>query len=278
MSWQPGEQGTPPVYETPRRVTATATVVLARNPSAMTLDGTNTWILRAPGHRAGVVVDPGPALPTHLRRVAELGEVELVLLTHGHGDHRDGAREFAETVGAPLRAVRPEWCVGGAALVDGAVIEAGGLRIEVMLTPGHTADSACFALPDAVLTGDTILGRGSTVVAHPDGTLGDYLTSLRRLAALPSGLRVLPGHGPDLPDLRSAASEGLIHRGRRLDQVRSALARLTRDGDPITADDVVKIVYVDVDQALWPAARQSVLAQLTYLDELDARGDQAPAG
>lgn len=266
------------MYETPRRVTATATVVLARNPSAMTLDGTNTWILRAPGHRAGVVVDPGPALPAHLRRVAELGEVELVLLTHGHGDHHDGAREFAETVGAPLRAVRPELCVGGEALVDGAVIEAGGLRIKVMLTPGHTADSACFALPDAVLTGDTILGRGSTVVAHPDGTLGDYLTSLRRLAALPPGLRVLPGHGPDLPDLRSAASDGLTHRGRRLDQVRSALARLTQGGGPITADDVVKIVYVGVDPALWPAARQSVLAQLTYLGELDASGDQAPAG
>jgi glyoxylase-like metal-dependent hydrolase (beta-lactamase superfamily II) len=115
--------------------------------------------------------------------------------------------------------------------------------------------------PAAVLTGDTILGRGSTVVAHPDGVLGDYLDSLRRLATL-DGVAVLPGHGPELADAGAAARGYLAHREQRLEQVRQALA----DGGPdLSAMEVVRRVYADVDPSLWHAAEWSVQAQLAYL-------------
>jgi len=255
-----------PAYGQLRPVTASAGVLLAENPSPMTLDGTNTWVLRAPGTTECVVVDPGPDDETHLRRVAEQGPVSLVLLTHGHPDHAAGARRFADLVGAPVRALDPALRLGSEGLADGDVVEAAGLVIRVLGTPGHTADSLCFLLegdgPSSVLTGDTVLGRGTTVVAHPDGRLRDYLESLRRLADLPPGTAVLPGHGPELPDAGEAARAYLAHREKRLEQVRRALDEL---GPQATARQVVELVYADVDRALWPAAEWSVRAQLEYL-------------
>jgi glyoxylase-like metal-dependent hydrolase (beta-lactamase superfamily II) len=141
------------------------------------------------------------------------------------------------------------------------VVAAAGVEVRVLATPGHTADSLCFAVGDAVLTGDTVLGRGTTVVAHPDGRLADYLDSLRRLHEL--GTRaVLPGHGPELPDLAAVTSAYLAHREERLEQVRTALDQL---GPDAAAMDVVRVVYADVDPVLWPAAELSVRAQLEYL-------------
>ena len=113
-----------------------------------------------------------------------------------------------------------------------------------------------------MLTGDTVLGRGTTVIAHPDGALGPYLESLRRLADLAPGTAVLTGHGPELPDVAASAAAYLAHREERLDQVRSALARLGPQASPRA---VVEDVYADVDRALWPAAELSVRAQLDYL-------------
>jgi glyoxylase-like metal-dependent hydrolase (beta-lactamase superfamily II) len=249
-----------PAYGVLRPVTASASVLLAENPSVMTLEGTNTWVLRAPGSTDCVVVDPGPDDETHLRRVLAAGPVTEVLLTHGHPDHADGAARFAELAGGiPVRAL-------GDGLRGGDVVSAAGLDIRVLATPGHTADSLCFLVADedgdAVLTGDTVLGRGTTVVAHPDGRLADYLESLRVLADLAPGTAVLPGHGPELPDAGEAARAYLAHREQRLDQIRAALARL---GPDATARQVVETVYADVDRALWPAAEWSVRAQLEYL-------------
>ena len=242
-----------------RAVTATAGVLLAPNPSPMTLEGTNTWILRDPVSEACVVVDPGPLHEGHLATAAGCGPVTVILLTHGHPDHSEGARRLSELTGAPVRALDPAHRHGDQGLGEGDVVAAAGLEIQVLATPGHTADSLSFVLPDAVLTGDTVLGRGSTVVAHPDGVLADYLDSLRRLTGL--GERtLLPGHGPELGSVAAAAADYLDHRERRLDQVRAALAEgLTRP------EQVVARVYADVDRALWPAATLSVLAQLEYL-------------
>lgn len=255
-----------PAYGSLRPVTLTAAVLLADNPSPMTLEGTNTWILRAPDASTRVVVDPGPDDPEHLRRVADGDPVEVVLLTHGHPDHAAGARRFAELVGAPVRSLDPTLRLGSEGLSDGDVVGAAGLDIRVLGTPGHTSDSLSFVVADeqgaAVLTGDTVLGRGTTVVAHPDGRLVDYLASLRRLAELPPGTTVLPGHGPELPDAGDAARAYLAHREQRLDQVRAALDLL---GPDATARQVVEQVYVDVDRQLWPAAELSVRAQLDYL-------------
>jgi glyoxylase-like metal-dependent hydrolase (beta-lactamase superfamily II) len=251
---------THPAYGVLRPVTPYASVLLAGNPSPMTLDGTNTWILRGDSE-ACLVVDPGPDDPEHLRRVADAGPVAEILLTHGHPDHADGAAMLRALTGAPVRALDPAQRLGGEGLAEGDVVAAAGVELRVLATPGHTADSLCFALGDAVLTGDTVLGRGTTVVAPPDGRLGPYLDSLRRLADL--GARaVLPGHGPELPDLAAVAAAYLAHREQRLEQVRAALDRL---GPAASAMDVVRDVYADVDPVLWPAAEWSVRAQVDHL-------------
>ena len=244
-----------------RSVTPTASVVLAPNPGPMTLDGTNTWLLRDPSSEACVVVDPGPLVEQHLAEVASYGPVQLVLLTHGHLDHSEGAGRLAALTGAPVRALDPAHRLGDEGLAEGDVVAAAGLELRVLATPGHTSDSLSFVLPDAVLTGDTVLGRGTTVVAHPDGVLADYLDSLRRLREL-GGLTVLPGHGPELPSAGAAAEQYLAHRQARLEQVRAAVGAGATE-----ADAVVRTVYADVDPALWPAATLSVRAQLRYLAE-----------
>ena len=259
-----------PAYETLRTVTPQAGVVLAANPSAMTLDGTNTWLLHGADDagRQAIVVDPGPEDEAHLDAVvAAAGAVVRILLTHGHPDHSDGARRLHERTGAPVSALDPRWQFGGNGLHEGDVVAAAGVDLRVWATPGHTADSLSFLLDSdrgCVLTGDTVLGRGSTVIAEPDGDLAAYLASLLRLAEL-GDVRVLPGHGGDLPDAAVAATAYLAHREQRLGQVRAALNRLGLDPVPGSAPAVVAEVYVDVDRSLWPAAEQSVRAQLAYL-------------
>lgn len=251
-----------PAYGTVRPVIGLAAVLLAGNPSPMTLDGTNTWLL-GPGRE--IVVDPGPDDAEHAGLVAAAApDVRLVLITHWHPDHTGASAGLHELTGAPVRALDPAYCIGGPPLTGDEVIEAGGMRLTVLATPGHTADSVCFALPggQGVATGDTVLGRGTTVIMSGDGDLADYLASLRRLATLPAGTPVLPGHGPDLPDLAGTATEYLAHREQRLDQVRAALDQL---GPQATAAQVVELVYADVDRTLWPAAELSARAQLDYL-------------
>ena len=243
-----------------RQVTPVAGVVLAPNPGPMTLDGTNTWVLRAPGHASCAVIDPGPLHEGHLAEVARCGPVEAILLTHGHPDHSDGARRLAELTGAPVRALDPAHRVGAEGLRDGEVVAAGGLELRVVATPGHTADSLSFTVEGAILTGDTILGRGTTVVAHPDGVLAHYLDSLRRVGSF-GDLTILPGHGPELASAGAAAAYYLAHREERLLQVRAAV-----DGGATTPAEVVAVVYADVDRALWPAAELSVRAALLYLE------------
>ena len=180
-------------------------MLLCNNPGLMTLDGTNTWVLRGPGSDEMVIVDPGPEDDEHIATLAELGTIPLVLISHKHEDHTGGIDKIVERTGAVVRSVGSGFLRGlGGPLTDGEVIDAAGLRITVMATPGHTADSVSFLLDDAVLTADTVLGRGTTVIDNEDGSLGDYLESLRRLRGL--GPRtVLPGHGPDLETWKPSA-------------------------------------------------------------------------
>lgn len=266
MSWSGGRFG------------SVAQCVLAPNPNPMTLDGTNTWVLRDPGSSRSVVVDPGPSDPGHLDAVAAVaGDVVTVLLTHHHLDHSEAAATFAERVGCGVRALDPAYRLGGEGLHDGDVVAVGDLEVRVVGTPGHTADSLCFVLPGerAVLTGDTVLGRGTTVVAHPDGRLGAYLDSLDRLHALARAQEigaVWPGHGPVVEDALAVLEHYISHRQERLDQVRDALAAIAEEvGDPAAAHGdglarvVVERVYTDVDPVLWGAAELSVRAQLEHL-------------
>ncbi|TCC52506.1 MBL fold metallo-hydrolase [Kribbella capetownensis] len=256
---------------TVEQVTPYAARVLAANPGPMTLDGTNTWILRAPDADRSVVVDPGPLLEEHLQAVLDAaGDVAVVLLTHKHPDHSEGAAWFANRANCGVRSVDPAFRIPtdhAHGLAEGDVITAGNLRIEVLPTPGHTLDSVCFWLPQdgSLLTGDTVLGRGTSVVAHPDGALGPYLESLERLRAFansPAGVdRLLPGHGPVIDDPTAVLTYYLDHRRERLDQVRAAVA-----AGRTTPEAVVRHVYTDVDPTLWPAAERSVRAQLDYLN------------
>lgn len=252
-----------PAYGLLRPVTDTASVLLCDNPGKMTLDGTNTWVLRGPGSAEMVVVDPGPDdRDEHIERLADLGPIPLVLISHRHGDHTGGIDRIVELTGAVVRSVGSGFLRGlGGPLSDGEVIDAAGLRITVMATPGHTADSLSFLLDDAVLTADTVLGRGTTVIDSEDGDLGDYLESLRRLRGL-GHRRVLPGHGSDLDDIAAVTDVYLAHREERLDQIRAALRAL---GDDADARAVVEHVYTDVDENLWDVAEWSVQAQLNYL-------------
>jgi glyoxylase-like metal-dependent hydrolase (beta-lactamase superfamily II) len=248
-------------------VTDRASFVLADNPGLMTLDGTNTWILREPGGDRSVVIDPGPADDDHLRAVIEAaGEVALVLFTHRHHDHTEALDRIVELTGAPTRSTDPHFSRGAEPLVDGETIEVDGLTIEVIATPGHTTDSTCFLVgaEASLLTGDTILGRGTTVIAHPDGVLGPYLDSLAHVRELiEEGLvaRLLPGHGPVVDEPAMVVDFYLEHRAERLDQVRAAV-----EAGATTPREVVEVVYKDVDETLWPAAELSVAAQLDHLN------------
>jgi glyoxylase-like metal-dependent hydrolase (beta-lactamase superfamily II) len=239
--------------------------MLAPNPGPMTLEGTNTWVLQSPDGDQRVIVDPGPIENGHVDALADLGPIALIVLTHGHFDHSEAAPLLHERSGAPIVARDPSLCVDAAPLSEETGrTSVAGLEWLTVLTPGHSSDSVSFVLEAdrALITGDTVLGRGTAVVAHPDGRLAEYLDSLRRLRDLAAGDIdvVLPGHGPVIDRPLEVMEFYLSHRQERLDQVRTAIAAGATD-----ADEVVQRVYVDVDRSLWPYAKSSVLAQLDYL-------------
>jgi glyoxylase-like metal-dependent hydrolase (beta-lactamase superfamily II) len=252
------------------RLTSYLVRVRADNPGAMTLDGTNTWLVGDVEAGSIAVVDPGPLIQDHLQAILDASQqrIAVILLTHHHLDHSESAATLAERAGCGVRAVDPQWRVGAAGLEDGSEIEVPGGRLSVLATPGHTADSCSLLLAGAdgltrVLTGDTVLGRGTSVIAEPDGDLGQYLASLDALERLVMDRQVrelLPGHGPVVTEPAEWLAFYRRHRWERLEQVRDAVAAGDRDAAAIVAR-----VYADTDPRAWPAAEQSVRAQLRYL-------------
>ena len=207
-------------------------VIRCPNPSMMTLEGTNTYLIAAPSSETVAIVDPGPSgYPDHLRSLIAATDgrkVELILLTHHHVDHSGAAPELAELTGAPVRAFREELCINAEPLEADERLVISDAVVNVIHTPGHTSDSACFLLAGdgengSVLTGDTILGRGTTMLDYPDGSLLDYFATLDHLKLLgaEAPMQVLPAHGEVLPDLAAAAEVYMEHRHERLEQFRT---------------------------------------------------------
>ncbi|WP_138756969.1 MBL fold metallo-hydrolase [Modestobacter altitudinis] len=241
--------------------------VLAPNASSMTLDGTNTYVVGAPGRGQAVVVDPGPPDAGHLAAVeavlaARDARVVAVLVTHHHGDHAEAAQPWGARFGAPVGAATASVTgPGGRLLTTGDQLQLAGTTIGVVGTPGHTADHLAFRLESgAVLVGDHVLGRGTSVVTHPEGDVVAYLESLRRVHDLgPSALYC--GHGPELTVDPSAVLDFYrAHRTYREEQLVGALA-----AGPQSVDQLVAQVYAAVPRELWPAAAQSTRATLAKL-------------
>jgi glyoxylase-like metal-dependent hydrolase (beta-lactamase superfamily II) len=233
--------------------------VLAPNPGPFTLEGTNTWVV---GARPSVVIDPGPDDAGHILAVLEEAEpVAAVLVTHRHPDHAPGARRLAEASGAPVHAFRPE--DGERQLAPGGVVEAGDVHLRAIHTPGHTPDHLCFFVEGERLlfTGDTVLGRGTSVIDPPEGDMASYLRSLQVLRDLEPAT-IYPGHGPVVFTPRGKLEYYLRHRAEREEQIMSALT-----GRPRRAEDMVPDIYgTEVSEEMHFAAARSLLAHLLKLE------------
>ncbi|MCS4490092.1 MBL fold metallo-hydrolase [Corynebacterium sp. ES2794-CONJ1] len=264
-----------PAYSQLRPVTPSAAVVLCMNPGYASLEGTNSWVIRAEDDPVSIVIDPGPEDEGHLNVLnTKAHKVGLILLTHRHHDHADGAHRFRQLTGAPVRAFEKAYCHHGEALVDGEIITLDGLspHIEVVHTPGHTGDSVSFFIwsgtphestLEGVITGDTIAGRHTTMISETDGDLGDYFKTLHLLEDRGKGVHLLPGHGPDGEDLSKYAAWYLSRREQRLDQIREAL---DKNGHDIGLKQLVDEIYDKVDPVLRGAAEQTTRVALRYLE------------
>jgi glyoxylase-like metal-dependent hydrolase (beta-lactamase superfamily II) len=217
----------------------------------MTLEGTNTYLY---GADPCVVIDPGPNIGSHLDAIRaaaeERGGLGLVLLTHGHGDHADGAGRLDAEVILPA---------------DGE--EHGGLR--AIATPGHAPDHVCLVTADRVcFSGDLVLGVGSTFVPPDGGSLAAYMDSLRRMLAEPIEL-ICPGHGPWIEDPAAKLAEYVEHREMRERRLLAALDRGERSREALLDE-----AWDDVSAAMRPAAGMVMQA---HLDKLEDEG-RLPGG
>ncbi|OWY05210.1 MBL fold metallo-hydrolase [Thioclava sp. F1Mire-8] len=273
--------------------------ILAPNPSPMTYTGTCTYVI---GTGEVAVVDPGPADPAHLQALLDAlasGErVSHILVTHAHLDHSPGARLLAETTGAPILAFGPpeagrapvmaELAARGHAgggegvdhafdpdilIEDGETLSHGDWSLTALHTPGHFCNHLSFAMGDALLTGDVVMGWSSTLISPPDGDLGDYYRSLARIEALRPRI-LYPGHGEPVTDPQTLIASQRTHRDARTAQIRSALAER-----PATPQTLTRAIYTDVPAALLPAAERNVFAHLVEMsvqNEVIAAPDLRP--
>lgn len=247
--------------------------IRANNPSPMTLTGTNTYVLTSQDDTSAVVIDPGPESAEHRGEfLAAVGERTLsaIVLTHQHADHSEmlgTVEDWATDV--PVYAVLERFARHTGPVTDGDEISFGQSPsdvIEIVATPGHTFDSISLIHAGALYSGDTILGEGTTIVTHPEGSLRDYLASLDRLRSLldDGAYSIIePAHGPRIDEPGEVIDYYRNHRLERIEQVKAALR-----GGASSASDVCDIVYHDIDPSVRPAAEQIVKAQLAYLDVL----------
>lgn len=251
--------------------------VIAPNPSPMTLDGTNTYLVIDRSKGEALIVDPGPISDLHL------GNVEMVLnnagaravgivLTHHHIDHSETATLWSKRFSVSVNAFLESYVSnGGRLLLDGDELRIGKRRIQVISTPGHTDDHLAFRVDDgSLLTGDHILGRSTSVIVHPDGNIEKYLASLVKLRDL-GHLTLLPGHGPEISkELSSGVIEYYLrHRNYRIMQIISQL----EEAGALDVDSLTRQIYgPELHDTLFVPARLSTLAALSYLIDKELVG------
>tara|TARA_B100001939_G_scaffold348207_1_gene374041 strand:- start:3264 stop:4151 length:888 start_codon:yes stop_codon:yes gene_type:complete len=252
--------------------------IVAHNPSPFTFMGTGTYIV---GQGTVAVIDPGPAMPSHLHALEQALEGEVVshiLITHNHMDHSPAARPFQKVVGGGIYAFDPSQQTYSDnhteegldtsfhpdhLLRDGDVIKGNGWTLEVLHTPGHLSNHLCFALREekALFSGDHVMGWSTTVISPPDGHMGAYLQSLERLLARDDEI-YYPTHGNPIPNPQHYVRGLIAHRQHREEQI----LQVIRTG-AATIPEMVDIIYADVPSYLHPAAARSVLAHLIHMVE-----------
>lgn len=245
----------PPDAEARRLAGLGVVRIRADNPGLLTLSGTNSWV--ADGDPA-YVIDPGPASPGHLERIAEVvrerGGLGAIVLTHDHADHSEGVAALRALTDAPVAAARGAVQVG---LSDGDRLG----PLEVVATPGHAPDHLALVYGSACFTGDAVLGEGSVFIAPEPGALTGYLQALEELRS--RDLEVLcPGHGPPVWDPAAKLTEYVDHRLDRERRLVDALERGLR-----SVEELLDAAWDDVPPALRPAAAVTLLAHLDRLAE-----------
>jgi glyoxylase-like metal-dependent hydrolase (beta-lactamase superfamily II) len=261
--------------------------ILAPNPGPFTFKGTGTYLIGAGGDVA--VVDPGPLIPSHiqaLQRALAGRRLSHILITHTHRDHAPAAAPLKQWSGAKTYALAPAAPAGageGAAdeahdhdfvpdviVADGAALAGDGFDIACVATPGHTANHMCFALAQekALFSGDHVMGWSTSVIAPPDGDMGQYLASLEKLSMRDDAI-FYPTHGSPIPQPRLWLEQLIAHRRLREAQILDALE------DDAAIPAIVERLYRGIDVALRGAA---ALQTKAHLDYLKARGLVAEVG
>lgn len=273
-------------YGVPKELAPGVLRLVAENPSAFTYKGTNTYLI---GSRSLAVIDPGPDLPAHRAAIlsAAAGRpITHILVTHTHRDHVEGlpalqAATRAKTVGFGPYSQRSRVVSGGAGggeggdaskaqwtpdhrLADGERFAGEDWAVEAIHTPGHLPDHLCFALDTTgfVFSGDHVMGWNTSIVAPPDGHMGDYNRSLEKLQARSADTVYLPGHGGRIEQPQRFVKAYLLHRRMREQAIFDAVA-----AGATTIDAVVAKVYAGLDAKLIPAAALSTLAHVEHLEE-----------
>lgn len=263
-------------YGTPAIISPLVRRVVARNPSMFTLHGTGTYII---GRGKVAIIDPGPDLSEHVTALLQAVQNETVtdiLITHTHIDHSPATRAVKAATGAKTWGFGPHGASGDGTQVeegadreftpdnrigDGDIVSGDGWTLEAIHTPGHTSNHLCLALKEEniMFSGDHVMGWSTSVISPPDGDMGDYLQSLRKLITREE-LRYWPTHGPAIENPRPFVKAFINHREERESQIQACLA----DG-LIKIPDIVERLYTNVDSRLHRAAGRSVLAHLIHM-------------